>query len=407
MRKEELFEKEDPVIRELETIPEIIFKDEIVKLPSSAIPVKVLFEREQMDHYHVDALILKKIALQVLKILAGLSEKQIYPGLIGPEDIYVDMDSSRYNVFLLHPEKFQLLDFEQDFEWYPEDERIFGDKLLFDEQDQKIADNRLMYKLLTASSRGNVKIPPGKTQSDYSELFYNIMPEEWKNMFADRKPCEYDRWKVMLAQSIRTEENFEQITRKNLEEKEQEKEKKQAERLQKKKGKGAGVEQFDLFVILRTELEHTGKISRLLYLLQDEIETENRILGRCYQQAFVYGNGCVEVKEFAPRPEGFRCQFPQSIREYSAGEALIISADLVEEKIRELSREEKETEKKEICLYILTDGRIENDKIFQTGVSKLKQLREKGVRICLRSVTDNHCEAMERLFEILEDKNVI
>ena len=85
--KAELFEKGHPVIRELESIPEIIFNDKVSRLPSSAIPVKSLFARKQMDYYHVDSLILKKIALQVLHILIELSERHIYPGVIDLQDL--------------------------------------------------------------------------------------------------------------------------------------------------------------------------------------------------------------------------------------------------------------------------------------------------------------------------------
>ena len=95
--------------------------------------------------------------MQVLHILRQLSECHIYPGIIDLQDLYVDMNNSQYGVVLLHPEKFQLLTFEQDYEWYPEDERIFGDAVLFDEKMQQIADNRLIYKILVASARGNVK----------------------------------------------------------------------------------------------------------------------------------------------------------------------------------------------------------------------------------------------------------
>ena len=121
----QLFEKGHPVIRELKRIPEIIFEEQIAMLPSSAIPVKSLFARKQMDHYHVDSLILKKIAMQVLHILRQLSECHIYPGIIDLQDLYVDMNNSQYGVVLLHPEKFQLLTFEQDYEWYPEDEKRY------------------------------------------------------------------------------------------------------------------------------------------------------------------------------------------------------------------------------------------------------------------------------------------
>ncbi len=42
---------------------------------------------------------------------------------------------------------------------------FFGDATLFDEKMQQIADNRLIYKILVASARGNVKIPPLKNRS--------------------------------------------------------------------------------------------------------------------------------------------------------------------------------------------------------------------------------------------------
>ena len=107
--KEELFEKGHPVIRELKSIPEIIFEEQIGMLPSSAIPVKSLFARKQMDHFHVDSLIPKKIALQVLHILKKLSQKHIYPGLIELQEFYVDMDNSQYGVVLYILKSFSFL----------------------------------------------------------------------------------------------------------------------------------------------------------------------------------------------------------------------------------------------------------------------------------------------------------
>ena len=232
--KEELFEKGHPVIRELKSIPEIIFEEQIGMLPSSAIPVKSLFARKQMDHFHIDSLILKKIALQVLHILKKLSQKHIYPGLIELQEFYVDMDNSQYGVVLLHPEKFQLLTFEQDYEWYPEDERIFGDATLFDEKMQQIADNRLIYKILVASAKGNVKIPPLKTEADYSELFYNILSEEWKQIFENREICSYEKLQNLLEESIQMEEEFARMTKESLDEKSEQNKTKKAEELQEK-----------------------------------------------------------------------------------------------------------------------------------------------------------------------------
>lgn len=397
--KEQLFEKGHPVIRELKRIPEIIFEEQIAMLPSSAIPVKSLFARKQMDHYHVDSLILKKIAMQVVHILRQLSECHIYPGIIDLQDLYVDMDNSQYGVVLLHPEKFQLLTFEQDYEWYPEDERIFGDAVLFDEKMQQIADNRLIYKILVASARGNVKVPPLKTEADYSELFYNILSEEWKQIFERREICSYEKLQQLLEDSIQIEEEFARMTKESLDEKsEQEK----TEQFQTKKENKGEEEQFALFVILRTELDNSQKISKMLYILQDELELENTLLGHSRQQAFVFGNGAVQVKKFQRYHKDFRCQFPQVIRDYSAGEALIIGTDLLQEKKEELLLKNK-GEKQQFYLYILMDGRIKNDQLFQIALTKLKKVREEGVELKLRMVDNIYCEACQKLKDVVED----
>lgn len=398
--KEQLFEKGHPVIRELKRIPEIIFEEQIAMLPSSAIPVKSLFARKQMDHYHVDSLILKKIAMQVLHILRQLSECHIYPGIIDLQDLYVDMNNSQYGVVLLHPEKFQLLTFEQDYEWYPEDERIFGDAVLFDEKMQQIADNRLIYKILVASARGNVKVPPLKTEADYSELFYNILSEEWKQIFERREICSYEKLQQLLEDSIQIEEEFARMTKESLDEKSEQKKQEKTEKFQTKKE--SEEEQFALFVILRTELDNSQKISKMLYLLQDELELENTLLGHSCQQAFVFGNGAVQVKKFQRYHKDFRCQFPQVIREYSAGEALIIGTDLLQEKKEELLLKNK-GEKQQFYLYILMDGRIKNDQLFQIALTKLKKVREEGVELKLRMVDNIYCEACQKLKDVVED----
>lgn len=398
--KEQLFEKGHPVIRELKRIPEIIFEEQIAMLPSSAISVKSLFARKQMDQYHVDSLILKKIAMQVLHILRQLSECHIYPGIIDLQDLYVDMNNSQYGVVLLHPEKFQLLTFEQDYEWYPEDERIFGDAVLFDEKLQQIADNRLIYKILVASARGNVKVPPLKTEADYSELFYNILSEEWKQIFERREICSYEKLQQLLEDSIQIEEEFARMTKESLDEKSEQKKQEKTEKFQTKKE--SEEEQFALFVILRTELDNSQKISKMLYLLQDELELENTLLGHSCQQAFVFGNGAVQVKKFQRYHKDFRCQFPQVIRDYSAGEALIIGTDLLQEKKEELLLKNK-GEKQQFYLYILMDGRIKNDQLFQIALTKLKKVREEGVELKLRMVDNIYCEACQKLKDVVED----
>ena len=400
--KEELFEKGHPIIRELKSIPEIIFDDRINRLPSSAIPIKSLFARKQMDHYHVDSLILKKIALQVLHILTQLSERHIYPGLIDLQDLYVDMNNSQYGVVLLHPERFQLLTFEQDYEWYPEDERIFGDAVLFDEKMQQIADNRLIYKLLVASARGNVKVPPLKTEADYSELFYNILSEEWKQIFERKEICSYARLRNLLEESIQTEEEFARMTKERIDEKSEQRRTKKTKELQAQKD-GEESEQFDLFIILRTELDNSMKISKMLYLLQDELELENTLTRHRSQQAFVFGNSAVQVKKFQQYRPDFRCQFPQNIREYSAGEALIVGTDLINEKKKEVLLGNEDNQKIKFSIYILMDGRIKNDQLFHIALARLQKLKEEGVILKLRTVNNIYCEACQKLENLVED----
>ena len=176
-----------------------------------------------------------------------------------------------------------------------------------------------------------------------------------------------------------------------------------AEELQARKSGETSAEQFDLFIILRTELDNSKKISKMLYLLQDELELENTLSGYNCQQAFVFGNGAVQVKTFQNYRTGFRCQFPQTIREYSSGEALIIGTDLMKEKKEELLLKNGENHKQQLCLYILMDGRIKNDQLFQIALNRLQKLKEEGVKLCLRMVDNIYCEACQKLKDIVED----
>ena len=335
--KQELFERDHPVIRQLREIPELIFPDEMEKLPPSALSLKQLFTRKQMDENHVDCLILYRIAAGALHILEELSRRGICPGLIEIGDFYAELLPGSVQVYLTHPEKFQLLHYEQDYEWYPEDERLFGELELFDKDAQRRADVRLLYKILVASAKGNVKMPPKYTEADYSELFYKALPDEWKELFQERPDCDYATMKEMLRQCIAMEESFARAARERLDEKVQKK-LEEEERLSAENG---GQEErqgkktlFSMIVLLRTELEDSRIMSRMLYQLQDELETETSLSQWEWRQAFVFGNGNIAVKEFATYEPGFRCQCEQEIKDYSAGEALIIAANLMGEAMR-------------------------------------------------------------------------
>lgn len=88
--------------------------------------------------------------------------------------------------------------------------------------------------------RGNVKIPPLKTEADYSELFYNILSEEWKQIFENREICSYEKLQNLLEESIQMEEEFARMTKESIDEKsEQNKQKRQKNCRQGRAGKQA------------------------------------------------------------------------------------------------------------------------------------------------------------------------
>lgn len=416
--KQELFERDHPVIRQLREIPELIFPDEMEKLPPFALSLKQLFTRKQMDENHVDCLILYRIAAGALHILEELSRRGICPGLIEIGDFYAELLPGSVQVYLTHPEKFQLLHYEQDYEWYPEDERLFGELELFDKDAQRRADVRLLYKILVASAKGNVKMPPKYTEADYSELFYKALPDEWKELFQERPDCDYATMKEMLRQCIAMEESFARAARERLDEKAQKK-LEEEERLSAENG---GQEErqgkktlFSMIVLLRTELEDSRIMSRMLYQLQDELETETSLSQWEWRQAFVFGNGNIAVKEFATYEPGFRCQCEQEIKDYSAGEALIIAANLMGEAMRghqagspHRGRHEKggavpEQQEHIFRMYALADGRLKNDRVFQAALSMLNDCQRQGMEFYLLMGEDSRCEACQKLDQLMQE----
>ena len=427
--KEELFAQGHPVIRQLKEIPGLVFPDEMEMLPSSAVSLKQLFTRKQMDENHVDCLILYRIADGVLHILIKLSEKGIYPGLIEIGDIYVELMPGSVQVYLTHPEKFQLLHFEQDYEWYPEDERLFGDLELFDAEAQRRADVRLIYKILVASSKGNVKMPPKFTEADYSELFYKALPDEWKQLFATQPDCDYGAMEKLLSQCIEMEESFAKEAREKFDEKVQKKLEEQERALEDWTGAGEdrdssaegkpGRQIFSVIVLLRTELDDCRIMSRMLYQLQDELETEVELSHWEGQQAFVFGNGNIAVKEFSVYPPGFRCQCEQEIKDYSAGEALIIAANLMDETMKryghagsrrgrhEANRRKTAQEGNIFRMYALADGRLKNDRVFQAALSLLAARQQEGMEFYLLAGEESRCEACQKLRNLMRRQEEI
>ncbi len=52
----------------------------------------------------------------------------------------------------------------------------------------------------------------------------------------------------------------------------------------------------------------------------------------------------------------------------------------MKEKKEELLLKNGENHKQQLCLYILMDGRIKNDQLFQIALNRLQKLKEEGVK---------------------------
>lgn len=386
MKKETLFTDRHPVVKALSHVEGILMPGREAEVMECGITLKDLFKRSNIDERHVDCLMLDRIAMKLLHILMELSGLQIYPGVISLADVIL---TNGGDVMIAHPEKFQLLTFPQDQEWFPEDEKLFGEAELFDGKLQMMADQRLIYKVLVASTRGNLRVPPRATEEDYSELFYKTLPDRFRLALENGEILSYSEMKEILNHAIATEERFArhsvQINPAEYEEE--------------------GIEPIVptqhlpalnvLYVCLRTAYESSSNISRMLYVIQDELEAETE-RERTMRQGWVYGDGVVEARDFAIYPKGFRCQFEEKISAYSKGEALIIAAGMVEQAM------EIRAEDEEFRMIILVEGILKNDAIYHAGLCRLAELKAKGVKILLRNGPDSDCEALTGLKEAIK-----
>lgn len=375
---------EDRVSR-LKEIPQIIFQEDEIAGKKDILPLKELFQKHNMDDYQVDCLVLRKIAEQVLQVETELRIRKIYAGLYDLEDIYVNMKSSGYPVYFLRPERFQQEDQEQDYEWYPEDERMFGETEWFDEKSQPLADQRLLYKIMIGSSKGNVKTPPMNTGSDYSSLFYGTLPVEWKEHFEKGEVWTLERWQKELRDVIEEEETYEKHVADSAPSC-KEKDRWKPEEVQNHHRK-----KYCIHVILRRMVSDSSQMSRILYEKQEELEIEKKMGRYDLQQAFVYGDGMVRLREFQEYPEGFHVQLAQKIQEYSIVETLLVACDWM------LSFMKGKKEDHLYGMYLLCDGRVENNAMFHHCLKRLELLRDKGVEIQLITGKDSACEGWEQV----------
>lgn len=402
MLKENLWVQEHPVIRQLMEIPEIVPEEKTQIIQSRCISLKKLFSRTSMDEYHVDCLVLYQIALGVLRIMEELKQRNITPGLYDLGDFYVDLGAGNA-VYLVHPERFQLLCYEQDYEWYPEDERTFGEITLFDEETQQMADTRLIYKILIASTKGNVRVPPGKCQADYSELFYRTLPEDWRQIFSETKGASHEEMRELLETCIAEEKASAREARDRLrnqvfQEKQQPEEEtveEQPETCNEKPSEAV----YAMFVLLRTDLDHVGMISRSLYEEQDKLALEVTLSGQPCYQSFVFGNGVIWSKPFIAYPSDFRVQCEQTIREYSLSETMIIAAERMRAAMNECPEE-----KRSFRMYLIADGSLKNDRMFQCALERLRRLQMDGCQISFTTGKESRCEACQKLRDLVKEK---
>lgn len=362
------------------------------KLPFEGITLFHLFQKENMERYHVDSIILYEIAIRLAKILKDLAMDDIYPGLLNLESIVVPKDALTSDLRLLHIERFQYLRYEQTFPWYPCDERLFDEEIaLFDELTQWRANEKLLYKVLVAAQGENIKVPPRQTW-EYSTIFWNILPSKWKERFSSIATDEKIAYSDIirdLTYTLSEEKKYEMTEASEHSEREEEKKE------ERKKD-----EARTMFVLLRSEeeKEYLPNMSKQLYLCMEQLEEEP------YKRkmAFVYGNKYIYGKPFSYYRDGFRVQLQSHIKNYSFGEAIIIAAELMEQ---ELTKERQQREKKEESqlesleeatkiksdVYIFVDGKIRKDAIFLYAVQKLQHI-VKRYPIQLHVVPVGACE---------------
>ena len=139
-------------------------------------------------------------------------------------------------------------------------------------------------------------------------------------------------------------------------------------------------------------------MSRLLYETQDLLELEQEHGHFRLIQGFVYGDGVVRQKDLDEHPIGFRLQIPHRIREYSKVEALLIGCEWMMDLCRDITREGVDCQCR---LYVLSDGRIENNEIYKACLAKISRLMEEKVLVQLILGRDSQCEGWDHLKRII------
>ncbi len=299
------------------------------------IALKELFQPDNLNRYKIDSSILGCIAKNVLDLLVELSLKKIYPGFIDLSCLYVPVSKVDQSVYLYEPELFQVGNIPSSYHWYPSDSKLYQEEFeLFDEERQKKADGKLLYKILTAASKGNAKIPPNESNQENSWVYWSLLSKGWKECFLNlgHRTISYEELRNLFLTG-------------------EEKPKEKA---------------YALITILRQAEKSVHEMSRELYLLQEKLESHPEL---SFEQGFVLGNKHPFVRPFREYKKEYRSQLGHVISDYSYGETLLIASEMMEEA---LIKEERPS-----VVFIFLDGEIKNDKIFHISLKRLAMLKEK------------------------------
>lgn len=353
------------------------------------LSLKELFQPEQMRQFHIDSSFLLQLAEKIWHMMQILEKKEIYSGFLGLDYIMVDPNEPFHRIWIKNPELFQAGELPSSHVWYPSDAKLFEDEFeLFTAKSQRLADAKLIYKILTASVKGNAKIPPNPKMSEDSWMFWNILSKEWKDFFVHLAEEEmiYEKMEEMFAHAMNEEGSFDPGKRNTT----SADEKKTVDICEKNREEWEKKKAYAMILLLRQAEKSSHDISRQLYLLQEKLEADPKL---DYEQAFVLGDRHVYLRPFSYYPKEYRSQLPQMVAEYSFGEAMILSADLLESALK---REERPS-----ALYILLDGEIKNDKIFQIGLKKLEKLTKNWyTKLVLFSVSELRGEGYQKLEDL-------
>lgn len=353
------------------------------------LSLKQLFQKEKTEQYHIDGHLLFSIAKKVLYILMDLAAEGIYPGLIDLSSILVHEKRPDKAVAICHVEHFQAGELPSTYSWYPSDIRLFGEEIdVFDEITQKKADAKLIYKILTVCGKGNAKIPPNPRNQELSYVFWNILSREWKDFFLnlDSEEVKYEHMMELLSESIEEEKYYTDPDDRKMTE----------EVVLPKRSQSPLQKAYATIIVLREAGKSAHDISRQLYLLQENLEEDKYYE---YEQAFVLGDKHPFAREFASYPEGFRSQLAHQIHSYSFGEALLIGCEMTAQVL--------EQKKQPAFLFVLVDGEILNDAIYQYSLKKLEELKEEqDVKVFVLPAREHRGEGYGKLLEVGEERRL-